>query len=162
MSWGSSPSSLFDVGTHLGCKRCWGISVLTGALLGLEKWGEKVKSWWHRPSFFTVKKNSWQQKPCRFAESLQYLYRCELTLAFVWLGEGAGDCISELPPSSPDPMVAALLAKEAQNWYFWLVNILVQCFLSCSLSLHSPLQLFYFCFSWFPPLLLCGMTFPHL
>lgn len=62
-------------------------------------------------------------------------------------GEGTVNCISKLLPSSPDPMVSTLLAKEAQNQYFWLVNILVQRFLSCSLSLHSPLQLFYFCFS---------------
>lgn len=42
MLWVSSPFSLFDVGTHLGCKRFWSISGLCGVLLGLNKW-EKNK-----------------------------------------------------------------------------------------------------------------------
>lgn len=160
MLWAPSPCSLFDVGTHLGCKRCWGTSGLSGALLGLKKW-EKKEVWWYRPSFFAIKKAHDSKKRV----GLQSHCNICTGVSYPWPlsgGEGTVDCTSELPPSSPDPMVSTLLPKEAQNQYFWLVNILVQWFLSCSLSLHSPLQLFYFCFSWFPPLLLCGMTFPHL
>lgn len=121
MLWVSSSFSLIDVGTHLGCKRFWGISGLSGALLGLNKW-EKGKSWWHRPSFFAIKK-AHNSKNCVDLQS-----HCNICIgvSYPWPlsgGEGTVNCISELLPSSPDPIVSTLLAKEAQSQYFWLVNI---------------------------------------